>query len=142
MFRRRPVTVRRGPGLIGTVAQTAVIAGTATAVSKGVSGSMDARGQAKQQAAANAVAAEAAAQQTQADVEQLQAQLAALQAQQAQATLAAQAPAAPVAPVAPAVAPAGGGDLLAQLQQLSHLKEAGMLSDDEFAAAKAKLLAG
>lgn len=139
MFRRRPVTVRRGPGLIGTVAQTAVIAGTATAVSKGVSGSMDARGQAKQQAAANAVAAEAAAQQTQADVEQLQAQLAALQAQQAQATLAAQAPA---APVAPAVAPAGGGDLLAQLQQLSHLKEAGMLSDDEFAAAKAKLLAG
>ncbi|MCC6626863.1 MAG: SHOCT domain-containing protein [Chloroflexi bacterium] len=136
MFRRRPVTVRRGPGLIGTVAQTAVIAGTATAVSKGVSGSMDARGQAKQQAAANAMAAEAAAQQTQADVEQLQSQLATLQAQQAQATLAAQPPA------APAAAPAGGGDLLAQLQQLTHLKEAGMLSDDEFTAAKAKLLAG
>jgi hypothetical protein len=46
-MRRRPVVVnsRRGPGLIGTIARTAVIAGTATTVSKGVSGAMNASAQ-------------------------------------------------------------------------------------------------
>jgi hypothetical protein len=31
---------------------------------------------------------------------------------------------------------------MAQLQQLAQMKEAGILSDEEFAAAKAKLLGG
>jgi len=38
--------------------------------------------------------------------------------------------------------PATGTDLTAQLQQLAQLHNAGVLSDEEFAAAKAKLLAG
>jgi hypothetical protein len=37
-------------------------------------------------------------------------------------------------------APAGGTDVVAELQKLAALKEQGILSDDEFAAAKAKLL--
>jgi len=44
---------------------------------------------------------------------------------------------------APAPAPAAAGsDLTSQLQQLSQLHNAGVLSDEEFAAAKQKLLAG
>jgi predicted Zn-dependent peptidase len=44
---------------------------------------------------------------------------------------------------APAPAPeAAGADLTAQLQQLAQLHNAGVLSDEEFAAAKQKLLAG
>jgi hypothetical protein len=44
---------------------------------------------------------------------------------------------------APALAaPAAGSDLTTQLQQLAQLHTAGVLSDDEFAAAKAKLLGG
>jgi hypothetical protein len=46
-----------------------------------------------------------------------------------------QAPAAPAAPAADA-----GSDLTAQLQQLAELHESGVLSDEEFASAKAKLL--
>jgi hypothetical protein len=38
-------------------------------------------------------------------------------------------------------APAAGTDLTAELQKLAALKQAGVLSDEEFAAAKAKLLA-
>ena len=41
----------------------------------------------------------------------------------------------------PRRAPAGS-DLTSQLQQLSQLHNAGVLSDDEFAQAKQKLLAG
>jgi hypothetical protein len=118
MFRRRPVVVTRArPGIIGTMARTAVIAGTATAVSKGVSNAMS--GGDQQQAAA-----QSQAEQTQAEMDQMQAQMAAMQAQQNQIT------AAPAAP-----------DLITQLQQLAQLKEAGALSDAEFEAAKAKLLA-
>ena len=58
--------------------------------------------------------------------------------QQGVADAQAQAQAAP-AP-APAVA-APANDLTAQLQQLSQLHNAGVLSDEEFAAAKAKVLA-
>jgi Short C-terminal domain len=65
-------------------------------------------------------------------------QIAELQAQQAAA--AAPVAAAPVA--APAAAAPAGGDLTAQLQQLAALHTAGVLSDEEFAAGKAKLLAG
>jgi hypothetical protein len=43
----------------------------------------------------------------------------------------------------PAPAPAApGSDMTAQLQQLAQLHNAGVLSDEEFAAAKQKLLAG
>ena len=47
------------------------------------------------------------------------------------------------APPSPEPAPAApGSDLTAQLQQLAQLHDAGVLSDEEFAAAKQKLLAG
>jgi len=50
---------------------------------------------------------------------------------------------APPPPPAPAPAPAApANDLTAQLQQLAQLHNAGVLSDEEFAAAKQKLLAG
>jgi hypothetical protein len=51
----------------------------------------------------------------------------------------AQAQAQPAPAPAPAVA-APANDLTAQLQQLSQLHNAGVLSDEEFAAAKAKVL--
>ena len=56
---------------------------------------------------------------------------------------AAQAPpeAAP-APVAAAPAPAAGPSMIDQLKELGELKEQGILTEDEFAAQKAKLLAG
>jgi hypothetical protein len=127
----RRAAIRRGPGLVGTVARTAVIAGTATAVSGHM---VDKRNQ------------KAAAQQQEAyesqQVADMQAQLDAMQAQQAQQAMAPAAPAyAPPAPVAPAApAPASGVDIAGQLQQLATLKAQGILSDAEFEAAKAKLL--
>jgi len=42
----------------------------------------------------------------------------------------------------PAPAPAAGSDTVAQLQQLSELHDSGVLSDEEFATAKQKVLAG
>ena len=102
---------RRGrPGLVGTMARTAVIAGTATAVSGSI--------QQKQQA--GAAQAQAAAQQEAAQAAQ----------------------AAPPPPAAPQDAPpaAGSGDLMDQLERLANLKTSGLLSDEEFSAAKAQLL--
>ncbi len=107
------------PGLVGTMARTAVIAGTATAVAGGVQG----RQQAKAQAAANEQAADQA---SEAEMAAMQAQLDELQAQQA-----APAPAAPAG---------GGDDLMAQLENLASMHQAGVLDDAEFAAAKARLL--
>jgi len=125
---------RRGrPGLVGTMARTAVVAGTASAVV----GHSQNKQMAKQQSAAEAQAAQQAAFESQAQVADMQAQLDAMQAQQAQQA----APPPPAAaPAAPAAAPAGD-DLMAQLGKLADLKAAGVLSDEEFAAAKAKLLA-
>lgn len=107
------------PGLVGMAARTAVVAGTATAVSGSVSRHQQekAQGQAEQQQA------EAAQQQAQIDAA-------------AQAAAAQYAP----PPAAPAAAPAAGTDIVAELQKLASLKDAGILSEDEFAAAKAKLL--
>ena len=54
------------------------------------------------------------------------------------------APPAPAPAPAPAAAPAaaaGGDDAMAQLQKLGEMKAQGLLSDEEFTAAKAKLLA-
>jgi hypothetical protein len=65
----------------------------------------------------------------------MQQQLAAMQAQQAQQAIQAQ--------QAPAAAPAAGGtDVTAKLKELADLKTAGILTDEEFAAAKAKVLSG
>lgn len=127
MMRRRPVVVRRGPGLMGAVARTAVVAGTATVAAHAVGGAMQNSAARNQQAAA----ANDTAAQSQADIQQMQTQIDTLQAQQAQA-------AAQPAP-APA-APSAGDELLARFQQLAQLKDAGMLTDEEFASAKAKLL--
>ncbi|MEU4016234.1 SHOCT domain-containing protein [Microbacterium sp. NPDC028030] len=106
------------PGLIGLAARTAVVAGTASAVGGAMSRNQQqrAQGQYEQQQY------EAAQQQAQID--------AAAQNAAAQYT----------AP--PAAAPAAGGadDMIAKLQQLASLKESGVLSDEEFAAAKQKLL--
>lgn len=105
------------PGLVGMAARTAVVAGTATAVS----GSVARHQQAK-------------------DQEQYEAQQYEAQQQQAAMNAAAQQAVAQQQAAAPAAAPAGGTDVVAELQKLAALKEQGILSDDEFAAAKAKLL--
>jgi hypothetical protein len=98
------------PGLIRGVARTAVIAGTATSVSNRVS-----RRQYNRWAEQDA--------QQEAQYEQQQ-----------------QPPQSAPAP-APAAAPsAGGEDRLAQLQQLADLKAQGILTDEEFAAEKARIL--
>lgn len=108
------------PGLIGLAARTAVVAGTATAVS----GGMQSRRMSREQEAAQAQAYQESQQQAQ------------MQAAAAQAVAAQQ-----QAPAAVAEAPAGGNDLMAQITQLAGLHSQGILSDSEFAAAKAKLLA-
>ncbi|WP_460626053.1 SHOCT domain-containing protein [Intrasporangium mesophilum] len=104
------------------MARTAVVAGTATAVSNRVS-----RRQAGRWAAQD---------QQQYEHEQYQQQQAQQQYQQQYAPP-------PPPPPAPA-APAGGGtdDMIAQLEKLGQLKAAGILTDAEFEAQKAKLLAG
>ncbi|MDR2997550.1 MAG: SHOCT domain-containing protein [Microbacterium sp.] len=107
------------PGLVGLAARTAVVAGTANA--------MENRQMNRRAAAAEQQQAAAAYQQQQMD-------------QAAQAAVAAQAAAAPTpAPVAAAQA-APAVDVTAQLLKLADLHNAGALSDEEFAAAKAKLL--
>ena len=104
------------PGLIRGAARTAVVAGTATAVSNNVSRRQAGRWASKEQQAQ----ADAYAQQ---------------QYQQAQyAQQAAPPPPAPAAAAAPEV------DLVGELTKLADLKAAGVLSDAEFEAAKAKLL--
>jgi hypothetical protein len=103
-------------GLIGGMARTAVVAGTATAVSNRVSRRQAGRW----------------AEQDQQQYEQQQYEQQQQYAQQ-------QAYAAP--PPAPA---AGGGtdDLIEQLDKLGKLRDSGVLTDAEFEAQKAKLLAG
>jgi Short C-terminal domain len=102
------------PGLIRGMARTAVIAGTATSVSNRVSRRQYNRW-------------------SQQDEQQ--------QAEQQQAPpQAAPAPAAP-APAAPAPS-AGADDRIAKLQQLADLKNQGILTDEEFATEKARILNG
>jgi Short C-terminal domain/Domain of unknwon function (DUF3824) len=97
-------------GLIRGVARTAVVAGTATAVSNRVSRRQGERWATEQDAAA-------------------------YQEQQYQQQAYQQAP-----PPPPPAAP-GGDDMLDQLKQLGELHDAGVLTDEEFAAQKAKILA-
>jgi hypothetical protein len=106
------------PGLIGLAARTAVVAGTASAVSGASMRNQQRR-------------AEGQYEQQQYEAAQQQAQIDAA-AQNAAAQYA--------APAAPAPAASGGDDMIAKLQQLASLHDSGVLSDDEFAAAKQKLL--
>ena len=106
-------------GLLRMMGRTAVVAGTATAVS----GRVARRQQNKYQQKADAEAY----QQQQADDQQPQYQQAPPQY--------APAPAA-AAPAAPAASP----NLVDEIQRLASLKDQGILSEDEFAAAKSKLL--
>src|SRR6478752_5538292 len=99
-------------GLLRGVARTAVVAGTATAVSNRVS-----RRQANRWAAKD---------QQQYEHEAYEQQVAAEQAP----------PPPPPAPVAAPPPPAP--DMLGQLQQLGELKAAGVLTEEEFAAQKAR----
>ena len=122
------------PGLVGTMARTAVVAGTATAVVGGVNRHQ----QGKAQEEATQDAAQQAAFDSQQQLAEMQQQMAQMQAQQAQQAAAAAAAAAPPPTPAPAAAPAG--DLMGELSKLADLKAAGVLTDAEFSAAKAKLL--
>lgn len=97
-------------GLLRGMARTAVVAGTATAVSNRVSRRQAERWQQQDYG-------------QQADYAQQQA-----------------AYAAPPPPPAPAPAGTGGSDVTAELERLAGLRNQGVLSDEEFAAAKAKLL--
>jgi hypothetical protein len=98
MLARRGVGRVGRPGLIGTAARTAVVAGTATAVS----GGMQRR---RQQGAAPAEAAQAP----------------------------------PHAPPPPEYD--GGDDRdVVQLERLAEMRSQGLLTNEEFAAAKSKLL--
>ena len=101
------------PGLLRGVARTAVVAGTATAVSNRVS-----RRQANRWS-----------QQEEAQYYE----------QQQYAAPPPQPQYAPPPPAAPAPAPAV--DPLAQLKELAELKNQGILTEEEFAAQKAKILA-
>jgi hypothetical protein len=87
------------PGLLRGIARTAVVAGTATAVSNNVS-------------------------------------------RRQQSRWAQQGPAEPEAAEPPPAAPAAATpDLVSQLKELAALKEQGVLTDEEFATQKARLLA-
>lgn len=118
---------RSGPGIMNTMARTAVVAGTATVVSNKVStaGAAKAQAQAQQQAAA-AEAQQAALQQAaqQAAQEELARMQSTMQTQEA------------------TIATSQAGSTIEKLKELAQLKDAGMLTDEEFAAAKAKVLAG
>ena len=108
-------------GLIGGMARTAVVAGTATAVSNRVS-----RRQANRWADKDQQAAEAQAYEQQQYAQQYPPQ----QAYPPQQEYAPE-------PAAPAQ-----DDMLTQLQKLGELKAAGVLTEEEFAAQKAKILGG
>lgn len=103
-MRRRPVVVRRGPGLLRVAATTAVVAGTATAVSGAVG--KKGQGQAAQPAAGAAPQA-----------------------------------APPASSQEPRAAPAGpASDRVSQLERLAELQKQGVLTPEEFAAEKARIL--
>jgi Short C-terminal domain len=108
-------------GLIGGMARTAVVAGTATAVSNRVSRRQANRWAEKDQQSQDTADAEAYRQQ-QYDQQQ------GYPPQQAYAP-----------PPQQAAAPAQV-DTIAQLQKLGELKAAGVLTEEEFAAQKAKIL--
>jgi Short C-terminal domain len=97
------------PGLLGTAARTAVVAGTATAVAGGVSRHAAQRAD-EQDQLADAQQQQAAAQ------------------QQAMAAQAAPQPA------------AAQDDTLAKIKELGEMRSQGLLTDEEFASQKARIL--
>jgi hypothetical protein len=101
-------------GLLGTMARTAVVAGTATHVSNNVTRRQQGR-LARREAAGGPAPAPT--------VQPTYVQPAYVQ---------------PVS--VPPVPPTSGGDLTADLQELAALRQQGVLTDEEFAAAKRKLL--
>jgi len=119
------------PGLIRGIARTAVAAGTFTAVSNRVSRHQYNKW--AQQDAANAPPPQAVYYQSQAAPAPPQAYY---QAQPAPAPQQAYYQAPPPAPAAPE----SGSDRFAQLKELASLKDQGILTEEEFAAEKAKIL--
>ena len=113
-MRRRPVIVRRGPGLLGTMA----IGGAGYAI-----GSSRARAAAQDQAQSQQIA-------------DLQAQQEAMKRQPQYSPPPAPQPTPP--PGAPGMTM---DDKIAQLQKLGELKAAGVLTEQEFENQKAKILA-
>lgn len=109
------------PGLLRGVARTAVVAGTATAVSGRVQ-----RRQAEKFASRDA---------------QIYASREQAYQQQAYQQPAYQQPA-PVAPPPAAPVAAGGDPVIEKLKELGELHTQGILTDEEFAAQKARILAG
>jgi len=105
---------------MGTVARTAVVAGTASATANAVNRRAQKRAAADQQTAEQPAAEQPAAEQP-----------------------AAEQPAAEQQQAAPAPEPAAAptGDLVSQLTDLGKLRDSGVLTPEEFDAAKAKLLA-
>lgn len=93
------------PGLLRGMARTAVVAGTATAVSNRVSRRQGQRWSANQPAPQQ------------------------------------QAAPPPPPPPAPPAAPSGGMDRIAALKQLGELRDQGVLTEQEFANEKARILA-
>ena len=126
---------RRGrPGLVGTMARTAVVAGTASAVVNHGARRRDAQQQGAYEDQQNQQ--QMADMQAQLDQANAEKQAAAQQAAIDKAVnerMAQQQPAA-------AAAPSGGDDTMAKLQKLADMKSQGLLSDQEFAAMKGKLL--
>lgn len=110
------MTVRRGPGLLGTMARTAVVAGTASAVSGGVN-----RRQRQKYAAQ--------------DVENAKHSQPPEYSQPAEQQYAA-------ASTAAAQESPGGSDDIERLKKLGELRDAGVLTEEEFSAEKAKVLNG
>jgi len=107
------------PGLLRAVARTAVISGTATATSNAVN-----RRQADKNVAAYGNAQQQYTQETQ-------------QQAPAMAVAAGPAPGVMIPPTAPSQ-----DDMMSQLERLGALKAQGILTEEEFAAQKAKILAG
>jgi hypothetical protein len=120
-------------GLIRGLARTAAIAGTATAVSNRVSRRQAGRWAAKEQKADQ----EQQAQDAQPQYAQPQPQYAQPQPQYAQ-----QPPQYAQPQYAQPPAASSTDDMLEQLQKLGELKKAGVLTEAEFQAQKAKILAG
>jgi len=112
------------PGLLRGVARTAVVAGTATAVSGRVQ-----RRQAEKYAGRDA---QIAADRTQAYQQDMAEQAPPPQQQYAPAPQQQQYAPPPEAP--------SQADVISQLKQLGELRDAGILTEEEFAAQKAKLL--
>lgn len=112
----RPMRRMGRPGLLGTVARTAVVAGTASAVAGGVSRRQQARAVEQQEA------------------EQYREQQFAAEQPTAQPAYTASTPRTAPAP------DNGSDDLINQLRELGELRSSGVLTEDEFAAQKARLL--